>query len=255
MSQEVSTEGADIGVAVRGAVDGSCGPCVVVFVLGWEEASEKLDAMVSAVSVCALSAAKCARSVGGSMVGIGVRFVRGLFVRRWGSAVGDICRWCCQLGLVGLLSSPAWMVTCCAAEGGPRLWCWAVADLLVPRCGCIVRGECCLVAPSGARWSSWFGRGWTNGQSGLCCGSHGGAILVGRLCGLCEWPVRTTCVGGPWAVGDRWGWWPVALSGPSSSRGGGVGIVQMLCRIGASRMRRAALWCHRQCNWFGSSGV
>ena len=65
------------------------------------------DAMASAVSVCALSAAKRARSVGGSMVEIGVRSVQGRFVRRWGSAVGDICWRCSSLGSVRMLSSPA----------------------------------------------------------------------------------------------------------------------------------------------------
>ena len=81
-----------------------------------------------------------------------------------------------------------------------RLWWWAFADLLAPRRGCGVLGGCCPVAPSGTRWSLWL---WTNGRSGLCCGSHGGAIPVGRLCRHCEWPVRATCLGGPWAVGDR----------------------------------------------------
>ena len=95
---------------------------VRVFVLAWEEAVGELDAMASAVSVCALSAAKSARSMRGNMVVIGVPSVRGLFVRRWGAAVGDICRRCRPLGSVGLLSSLAWKVTHRAAEGGVRLW-------------------------------------------------------------------------------------------------------------------------------------
>ena len=36
-SRERCDEGADIGVAVRGAAVGSCGPCVVALVLAWEE--------------------------------------------------------------------------------------------------------------------------------------------------------------------------------------------------------------------------
>ena len=188
-SRKRCTDSANIGVAVRRAADGSCVPRVVALILAWEEAVQQPDTMASAVSVRALSPAKRARSVGGSIDGIGVRSVRGLFVRRWGSPVGDICRRCCPLGSVGLLSSPAWKVNRRAAEGGVRLWCWAFADLLVPRGGCGVRGECCPVAPSGAFWSSWSDQGW------------------------------------------------------------------MLCRIMASRMRRAALWYHRQCNRFRSTGV
>ena len=156
--------------------------------------------MVSMVSVCALSAAKRARSVGGSMVWIGVRSVPG---HRLGSALGDICWWYCLLGSVVLLSSPAWKVTRRAVQGGVRLCCWAPADLLVPRGGCCVRGECCPAAPSWGRWSSWSSRQWTNGRIWLRCGSHGAAIPMGRLCELYKWPVHATCFGGPWAVGDR----------------------------------------------------
>ena len=249
------TYGADIGVDVRGAADGSCGPGVVVFVLVWEEAVEELDAMAPAVSVCVPSAAKRASSVGGSMVGIAVRSIQGLIVRRWRSAVGDICRRCLRPGSVGLLSSQAWKVSRHAAQGGVQLWCWALADLLVPRGACGVRGVCCPVAPTGLRWSSLSDQGWANERSGLLCKSHRAAIPVGRLCGLCEWLVGVTSLGGTWAVGDRWRWCPVALSGQGGPRGSGVRIVQMLCRIRASRKRRAALWCHRQCNRFRSSGV
>ena len=73
------TDRAHVSVAVPGAADGSCGPGVVAFVPGWQEAPEELDAMASAVPVCALSAVKRARLVGGSMVGICVRSVLGLF--------------------------------------------------------------------------------------------------------------------------------------------------------------------------------
>ena len=168
-SRERCTDGADIGIAIRRAAD------VVVFVPAWEEAVEKSDTMAPAVLACALSAAVRARSVGGSMVGIGVWSVPGLFFRPLGSAVADICRQCLPLGLVGLLLSPAWKVTRRAAEGGVRLLSWALADLLVPRDVCGVRGECCPVAPSGAHWPSWPGRGLANGRAGLRCGSHGGA--------------------------------------------------------------------------------
>ena len=71
--------------------------------------------MASAVSMCALSAAKRACSVGGIMVGMGVRSVRGLSVGRWNSALGDIRRRCRPLCSDGLLSSLAWEVTCRAA--------------------------------------------------------------------------------------------------------------------------------------------
>ena len=135
-----------MGVAVRGAAVGSCGPGVVAFVPAWEEAVEELDAMASAVPLCALSAAERARLVGESPVGIGMPSVRGLFVRRWGSAVGDICRCCRPLGSIGLLLSLEWKATRHAAKGGMRLWCWAFADLLVPCSDCGVRGECCPVA-------------------------------------------------------------------------------------------------------------
>ena len=67
--------------------------------------------------------------------------------------------------------------------------------------------------------------------------------------------LRAICLGGPWVVGDRWPWCPVSLPGAGGPRGRGVRIVQMLCRSRASRKRRAALWCHRQCSWSRSSGV
>ena len=211
LSRERCTDGADMGVAVRGAADGSRGPGVVVFVFAWEEAAEEPDAMAPAVLACPLSAAKRARSVGGIMVGICVQSVRGLFVRCWGSPLGDICRRCLPLGSVGLLSSRAWKVTRCAAVRVVRLLCWVLADLLVPRGGCGVRGECCPAAASGACWSSRPGRGWANCRSGLCCRSHGGATPVGPPCGLCEWPVRATCLRGPWAVGHVGAGGPWAL--------------------------------------------
>ena len=128
----------EIVFLVRGAANGSCGPGVVVFVLARDEAVEEQDTMAAAVSVCVPSAAKRARSEGRSMVGIRVLSVRGLFVRRCGSGVGDICRRCFQPGLVGLLSSLAWKVSRCAAEGGVQLWCWALRNILVPRGGCRV---------------------------------------------------------------------------------------------------------------------
>ena len=106
-SRERCTDGAEIGVAVRGAADSSCGPGVVAFVLAWEGAVKESDTVASAVSVRELSAAKRGCWLDGSMVRIGVRSVRGLFVRRWGSAVGDICRRCRSLGSAGLLSSSA----------------------------------------------------------------------------------------------------------------------------------------------------
>ena len=134
--REGCTDGADIGVAVCGAADGSSGPGVVSFVLAWEEAVEEPDAVAPAVLVCASSAARRARSVGGSMVGIGVQSVRGLFVRRRGSAAGDICRRCLPPGSSGLLSSSAWNVTRRAAEGGVRLWCRALVHLLDLCGGC-----------------------------------------------------------------------------------------------------------------------
>ena len=170
---------------------------------------EEPDAMASAVLVCVLSAVKRARSVGGSMVGLCVQSVVDLFVLRWGSAVRDICRRCCPLCSAGWPSSPALNVTRRAAEGSVCLSCWAFANLLVPCGGCSVRGEYCPVAPSGARWSSWSVRWWANGRSGLRCGSHWGAILMGRLCTLCNgWCVSrasgapglsgTVGAGGPW---------------------------------------------------------
>ena len=128
---------------------------------------------------------------------IGVLFVRGLFVCRWGSAAGDISRRFLPPGSSGLLLSSAWKVTFRAAWGGVRLWCWAPADLLAPRGGCGVREEA--------------GRGWTNSQSGLRAGSHRGATPGGRLRGLCEWLVRATCLGESWAVRDSWRWCPVAM--------------------------------------------
>ena len=153
-SREGCTSGADISVAVRGAADGSCGPGVVTCVRAWEEAVEEPDAMASVVTVCALGAAKRAPLVGGSMVGTSVRSAWGLFVRRFRSAVGDIYRRCRPLCSVGLLSSPASRATCCPAEGGVGLWCWAFADLLVLCGGCGVRVELCPVDPSGVRWWS-----------------------------------------------------------------------------------------------------
>ena len=144
---EGCTAGADIGIALRGAADGSCALGVVVFVLAWEEAVEEPDAVAPAVSVCAPSAAKRARLVDGSMVGIGVRFARGLFVSRWGLAVADIGPRCPPPGWVALLLSSAWKVTRLPAQGGMRLWYRALDNLLVPRGGCGIRGECCPVAP------------------------------------------------------------------------------------------------------------
>ena len=116
----------------------------------WEEAVEEPDAVAPGVLVCAPSAAKGARSVGWSMGGIGVRSVRGLFLRRSGLAASDICRWCLRAGSSGLFSSSAWKVTRFAAEAGLWLWCRAPADLLAPRGGCGVREESCPAAPSGA---------------------------------------------------------------------------------------------------------
>ena len=46
------TNGTDIGVAVCGAADGSCGPGLVSFILVLEEAVEEPDAVAPAVSVC-----------------------------------------------------------------------------------------------------------------------------------------------------------------------------------------------------------
>ena len=97
--------------------------------------------MAPAVSLCVSSAAKRARSVGWSMVKIGVRSVQSLFVRRWGSPVGDVCRRCLPHGSVKLLSSPAWKVTPRAAEGGERLWCWALADLRSPAPAAVSEGS------------------------------------------------------------------------------------------------------------------
>ena len=185
------------------AAGGLCGPGVASFDLLWEEAVEKLDAVASAVSVCTLSAARCARSLGGRMVEICVRSVRGLFVRSWGTALGNICRRCLPPASSGLLSSSARRVTRRAAEGGLRLWCLLPADLLDPNGGLGVRGECCPVALSGARSSPWSGPGWVNGRSGLHCGSHGGATWEGRLCWLCNWLVRATCLAGRWVVGNH----------------------------------------------------
>ena len=145
---------------------------------------------------CCTEGCQHARSVRGSMVGTGLRSVRGVFTRRWGSGVGDIFQRCRPRGSVGWLSSLAWKVTRPAAEGGVRPWCWVFADLLVPRGGCGVRGEWCPAVPPGACWSLCLRRGRANGRSQLRCGSYGGAIPVGRLCGLCKWPVRATCLGG-----------------------------------------------------------
>ena len=87
-----------------------------------------------------------------------------------------------------------------------------------------------------------------NGRSGLHCGLHGGATSGGCLCGLCEWLVRPICPWGPWVVGNRQCWCPVALLGAGRTRERGVQIVQMLCRSRASRMRKAALWCQHRCS-------
>ena len=67
--------------------------------------------------------------------------------------------------------------------------------------------------------------------------------------------MRATCLQGPWVVGDCWHWCPVVLSGAACSRGAEVRIVHMWCLSRASRMRRAALWGHRQCSQFKSSRV
>ena len=75
------TDSVEIGVAVCVATFGLCGLGVVLCVLGWEELVEELDTAVSAVSVCTLGATCCARSVGGRMVGMCVRSVRGLSLR------------------------------------------------------------------------------------------------------------------------------------------------------------------------------
>ena len=82
-------------------------------------------------------------------------------------------------------------------------------------------------------------------------GRHTGRLSVWALqvTGACYLPR------GPWAVSYRSRWCPVVLSGVGGPRRSGVRIVQIFCRIRASQMRRAALWCHRQCSWFTSSGV
>ena len=79
---EGCTDGVDVGVALCGAADGSCGLDVVSFVLAWEEAVEELDTSASAVLVCMLSAARRGRSLGGRMVGIFVRSIQGLLFCR-----------------------------------------------------------------------------------------------------------------------------------------------------------------------------
>ena len=66
---------------------------------------------------------------------------------------------------------------------------------------------------------------------------------MGFLCGLCEWLVRATCLGGPWLVCNCSRWCAVSLSRVGGSRESGVLIVQMLCRIRASQMGMTSLWC------------
>ena len=144
--------------------------------------------MAFAVPVRALSAATRARLLGGSKVGIGGPSVRGLSARRWGSAVGDICRRCRPLGSVGLPSMPAWKVTCPAAEGGVRPLCWAFADLPVPRGGCGFRGECRPAAPSGACWSKWLGWGWAPLRITWGCYSSWSSVRALRVAGVCYLP-------------------------------------------------------------------
>ena len=99
--REGCTDSADISVAVRGAADGLCGPGVVSFVLARDEALEEPDAVAPAVLGCAPSAARRARPVGGTIAGIGVRYVRGLFVCRWCSAAADICGLVARLARLG----------------------------------------------------------------------------------------------------------------------------------------------------------
>ena len=79
-------------------------------------------------------------------------------------------------------------------------WCWAFADLLVPRSDCGVRGKCGPAAPSEgvlvvvARPEVGERPEWAPMR-----------IPVGRLCGLCKWPVRVTCLWGHWAATVRAG--------------------------------------------------
>ena len=85
------------------------------------------------------------------MVGICVLSVRDLLSRCQGSAVGDSCCCCLPLGPCWLLSASSWKVIRYAAEDGVRLWPWMPADLLHPRGGFCVRGECCSFLVYGAR--------------------------------------------------------------------------------------------------------
>ena len=61
------------------------------------------------IGVCAERSQACMFG-GWDYGGLGVRSVRNLFFRRWGSAVGDICRRCLPPDSVGLLLSWAWKV-------------------------------------------------------------------------------------------------------------------------------------------------
>ena len=101
----------------------------------------------------------------------------------------DICRRCLLPGSFGLLSLSAWKVTRRAAEGGVRLWCRAPADLLDPRGSWGVRGECCPVAPSGARCLPGAGRTAGVGSVLERMGAPlGGVICVGSASGWCVLP-------------------------------------------------------------------
>ena len=97
-SREGCTNGAEISVAVYPDASGPCCLLVVPLVRAREGEEEGPDAAASAVSTCTLSAAGRAYSVGGKMVWICVRSVRGLLVGRWAPAVGDICRRCVPPG-------------------------------------------------------------------------------------------------------------------------------------------------------------
>ena len=252
--REGCTDGADISVAVCEAVDGSCGPFVVSFLLAWEEAAEEPNAVASAVPVCTWSAAKCARLVRWSVVEISVRSVRGLFVRHWGSAAGDICQRYLPLALLGCCRRQhavplvALLRAACGSGVGRPPSSWTPRRLRCLRgvlSGSFIRAALIAAVRPGVdkppEWAPLL----------IEWGRHTGRLSVWALqvTGACYLPR------GPWAVSYRWRWCPVALSGVDGPRGSGVRIVQIFCRIRASQMRRAALWCHRQCSWFTLSGV
>ena len=252
---EGCTNGVDIGVAVCGAADGLCGLDVVSFLLAWEEAVEELDTAASAVSVCTLETARRAPVVVGKMVGICVRSVLGLLVCRWDSSAGDICRRCLPAGSSGLLSVSARKVTRSAAEGSVRLWCRVPTDFLDPRGRCGVRGQCCqaalsrgaliaLVGPGFGERSEWalleIARGHLDG---------GSSVWALRVAGVCYLPRGPLGRRGPLALvprGPVWAGFPPGKWVPDRPD---VMSDQSL------RMRRPALWCHRQCSRFKSSGV